>query len=72
LGNLLGPTVFGMVPDLIGGGAFTINPNTLLVQLTPGSGPPVEETYDMRGLTEAIVLSVILTAFFGWLGSRIG
>ena len=66
-GNLFIFSLYGMIPDLFTGGAYTISPNPILVQLTPGSGPPITEVQNMDGYLEAGIPTAILTAFLVWI-----
>jgi hypothetical protein len=66
-GNLWTFSLYGMIPDLITGGAYTISPNPILVQLTPGSGPPIVETHYLDGYAEAIIPTALLAGFVIWI-----
>lgn len=66
-GNFYTFSLYGMIPDLITGGAYTISPNPIIVQLTPGSGPPITEVHNLDGYLEAGIPTAILTAFLVWI-----
>ncbi len=48
-GNLITVTWLGLSVDLISNAAYNVNPNSLLVDLSPGSGEPTFKTYDTNG-----------------------
>jgi hypothetical protein len=65
-GNFYTFSLYGMIPDIISGGAYTINPNPIIVQLTPGTGPPVTEVHNLDGYPEAIIPTAILVGLLVW------
>ncbi|HET6400890.1 MAG TPA: hypothetical protein VFH95_05760 [Candidatus Kapabacteria bacterium] len=66
-GNFYTFSLYGMIPDLITGGAYTISPNPILVQLTPGTGPPITEVHNLDGYLEAGIPTAIVVAIEIWL-----
>lgn len=65
-GNFYTFSLYGMIPDLITGGAYTISPNPILVQLTPGTGPPITEVHNLDGYLEAGIPTAILAGLVLW------
>ena len=66
-GNFFSFSLLGMIPDLITGGAYSIDPNPIVVQLTPGAGTPIEEIHPLYGFAQAIVPTVVVYGVAAWL-----
>ncbi len=65
--NLWAPwSILGMPVDILTGSAFTIKPNPIIVELSPGSGPPIIEKNYLDGYAQAIAPVAILIGLEVW------
>ena len=67
IGNLYSWSILGMPVDIASGGAFTIKPNPIFVELTKGTGSAVEEKSYLDGYAQAILPIALLIALEVWL-----
>jgi hypothetical protein len=66
-GNFLSWGIIGMITDLISRAAFGIDPDPVLVVLSPGTGKPDVRVHDTNGYIQAALPVILITAFYVWL-----
>lgn len=71
--NLICPIwgFLGMPPDILTGGAFSINPNPIVVELSPGSGPPINRKTYLDGYVQTLLPLAIVVGLYVWLVASI-